>query len=98
MKTPYSVLGFYIVFMILLNIFSAGYGEAFVNNADFISEDTKNDYSGDIFTTLGFLLFANVPETSNIANAIYIYRLIYWLMVIPYTIIISFIIVELIIP
>jgi len=98
MNNEYSIIGFYVVLMILLNIFSIGYGETFVKNADFLEQDVKKDYSGDIWGTLNFLLFVEVPESSKLSNALHIYRLIYWLIVIPYTILIAFIIVRLIIP
>ena len=97
MNNQFQIIGFYSIFVIILSIISlapGGYGESFITNADFISEDTKLDYSGDIFSTLGFLLFVGVPETSKIANALAIYRLIYWIIVIPYTILISYIIVR----
>lgn len=96
MNNEFSIIGFYVILMILLNIFSIGYGDVFLKNADFLDEDTKKDYSGDIWGTLNFLLFVQVPESSKFLNTLIIYRLIYWLIVLPYTILISYIIVRLI--
>lgn len=96
METSYSIIGFYIIFMVILNFVSIGYGESFIKNADFLKDDIKTDFSGDIFNTLNFLLFVEVPTTSNIANALGIYRSIYWLVVVPYTVLIAIIILKLI--
>ena len=98
MKNEYTIIGFYVVLMIILNIISIGYGDIFLKNADFLEKDIKKDYSGDIWGTLNFLLFVEVPESSKFSNALEIYRLIYFLLVVPYTILIAFIIVRLIIP
>ena len=94
----YTIIAFYTIFIILLNLLTGFYGETFIQNADFVNADIKKDFSGDIFATLSFLLFANVPETSNISNAILIYRLVYIVIIVPYTILIAFIIGRLIIP
>lgn len=99
-SSRYGFLGFFSVFIILLNLFSIPFGESFIKNADFVetSPDLTNDYSGsqsNIFTTLDFMLFADVPDSSNISGAITVYRFIYWIIFIPSLIIISVIILEL---
>ena len=99
-SSRYGFLGFFSVFVILLNLFSIPFGESFIKNADFVktNPDLKDDYSGsqsNIFTTLNFMLFADIPDSSNISGAIAVYRLVYWIIFIPSLIIISVIILEL---
>jgi hypothetical protein len=98
MQTEYSILGFFTLFIILLNLFSIPYGEQFVKNADFLNSEQRKDYSadGDIWTTLYFLLAVNVPDTSKIFGAIYVYRIVYWTITFPYLVLIGYVIVRLI--
>jgi len=98
MQNEYTIIGFYTIFVIILTLMSAGFGEAFINNADFLDADVKEDFSSDIFSTMNFLLFVDVPTTSNINNAVEIYRLVYMIVIVPYTILLAFIIIQTILP
>ncbi len=111
MNNEYSIIGFYIILMILINIVSVGYGDAILNNANFVSEisdiegtdDGNSSISSviehrDIFGVLGFMLFVELPETSKFANAITVYRLLYYIIVIPYSLLIGYIILRMLIP
>jgi uncharacterized membrane protein YjfL (UPF0719 family) len=87
----FSILLFFTLFVIILNIISIGYGETYISNADFINANIQKTYNADIFSTLGFMLFVSIPSSSNISNAITIYRIVYWTIILPYILITSYI-------
>jgi hypothetical protein len=76
------------------------YGSSYIKTADFVSNADKARASTDLltvaFTSIGFLLSADVPETSNIYNAINFFRLFYWITIVPSLLIIVFIGIELV--
>lgn len=90
-----SLILFYCFFLIFTGIATFGYGQSMINNADFINKDIKHDISNDFFNSVGFLLFAGVPTTSNIYMGINILRFLN-IIVAVYTLLVAFIIVKII--
>ena len=94
-STDYDIIGFYIVFMLLLNFFILGFSGSLVNGTDYLDEQHKDEISSDWGSSLAWVLVANVPSSSNVFYSLWAIRVIYIFIVLPYSVLFIWTIVKL---
>jgi hypothetical protein len=94
-STDYDIIGFYIVFMLLLNFFVLGFSGSLVNGTDYLDKQQKDAISMDWGSSLAWVLVANAPSSSNVFYSLWAIRIIYIFIVFPYSILFIWTVVKL---
>ena len=85
-STDYDIIGFYIVFMLLLNFFILGFSGSIINGTDYLDKQSKITLNSSWFDSLAWVLLASVPISSNAFWVTAGIRAVYLFIVFPYSI------------
>jgi len=102
MADDYDIILFYIVFVILVNVFTLGFSGSWVNSADYLNKEEKMnfnsvcsiDFIGCAINSIGWVLNLSIPSTSNIFMITLMLKIVYFIVILPYTVIIVYMILK----
>jgi hypothetical protein len=98
----YDIILFYVIFMLLFNFIVLGFSGSIVNGADYLNKQEKMnfnsvcvvDFIGCAINSIGFVLNLSIPATSNIYLVTIIFKVVYFLVILPYSILIVYMILK----
>jgi hypothetical protein len=93
MPDEYSIIIFYVLFMIAVNVICLGFSQGIVSSANYLDSQNKAGLAIDATGALGYILTGDVPTSSNIYATVSIIRFVY-IIVMVYSLVFLWILVN----